>query len=97
MAVEDVKPDIKSLETAAAAGSADNVVDGHVGTLVVLKSGAVKLKLGSILFDVSQGSDCQFLRGLLAVDVRGDNSSVAHLLGNIDAQLLCTPDLDALV
>ncbi|KAI9479962.1 DNA-directed RNA polymerase III subunit RPC4 [Coemansia sp. RSA 989] len=94
MDVEDVKPDAKSLEESNGNG---DMVDGRIGTLVVLKSGAAKLKLGSVLFDVSQGSDCQFLRGLLAVDVRSGNNSVAHMLGNVDAQLLCTPDLDALV
>ncbi|KAJ2481430.1 DNA-directed RNA polymerase III subunit RPC4 [Coemansia sp. RSA 2131] len=103
----DVKPDIAQLETKAdvkpnvqTVDSDDETdggsVDGRIGTLVVLKSGAVKMKIGDILFDVTQGADCNFLRGLLAVDVCGTNST-AHLLGNIETQLLCTPDLDSIV
>ncbi|KAJ2501652.1 DNA-directed RNA polymerase III subunit RPC4 [Coemansia sp. RSA 1972] len=89
----DVKPDVQTVDSGDEAG--DGCVDGRIGTLVVLKSGAVKMKMGDILFDVTQGADCSFLRGLLAVDVRG-TSSTAHLLGNIETQLLCTPDLDSI-
>ncbi|KAJ2862415.1 hypothetical protein GGI22_002198 [Coemansia erecta] len=97
----DVKPDVSALENkdnakpeADANGhEEDNQLDGRIGTLVVLKSGAVKLKVGDILLDVSKGANTQFLRGLLAVDMRGPNS--AFMLGNIDEQLVCTPDLDS--
>ncbi|KAJ2162797.1 DNA-directed RNA polymerase III subunit RPC4 [Coemansia sp. RSA 552] len=77
----------------------EDVLDGRVGTLVVLRSGAVRLRMGRVLFDVSRGADCQFLRGLLAVDVRGDDEggSTARLLGNVATQLQCTPDLDSIV
>ncbi|KAJ2808233.1 DNA-directed RNA polymerase III subunit RPC4 [Coemansia guatemalensis] len=104
----DIKPDVsaadaKHAETADSAaeekaGDSDLAasVDGRAGTLVVLRSGAVKLKIGDVLFDVSRGADCQFLRGLLAVDVRSGSSS-AYMLGNVDAQLLCTPDLDSIL
>ncbi|KAJ2289519.1 DNA-directed RNA polymerase III subunit RPC4 [Coemansia sp. RSA 1935] len=89
----DVKPDVQTVDSDNEMG--DGCVDGRIGTLVVLKSGAVKMKIGDILFDVTQGADCSFLRGLLAVDVRGANST-AHLLGNIETQLMCTPDLDSI-
>ncbi|KAJ2584086.1 DNA-directed RNA polymerase III subunit RPC4 [Coemansia sp. RSA 1804] len=106
----DVKPDIsapeekdsvkaeKESEDKEDSGEADDddddvQLDGRIGTLVVLKSGAVKLKIGDILLDVSKGASTQFLRGLLAVDIRGPNS--AFMLGNIDEQLVCTPDLDS--
>ncbi|KAJ2603805.1 hypothetical protein EV177_006602 [Coemansia sp. RSA 1804] len=105
----DVKPDISALEEKDSvkaekeskdkedSGEADDdddvQLDGRIGTLVVLKSGAVKLKIGGILLDVSKGASTQFLRGLLAVDIRGPNS--AFMLGNIDEQLVCTPDLDS--
>ncbi|KAJ2556377.1 hypothetical protein EV175_002054 [Coemansia sp. RSA 1933] len=101
----DVKPDIAALEeqernanTESKAEADDNTdihLDGRIGTLVVLKSGAVKLKIGDILLDVSKGANTQFLRGLLAVDMRGPNS--AFMLGNIDEQLVCTPDLDSIL
>ncbi|KAJ2752252.1 DNA-directed RNA polymerase III subunit RPC4 [Coemansia sp. BCRC 34490] len=106
----DVKPDISALqekdsikaekesEDKEDSGEADDddddvQLDGRIGTLVVLKSGAVKLKIGDILLDVSKGASTRFLRGLLAVDIRGPNS--AFMLGNIDEQLVCTPDLDS--
>ncbi|PIA13519.1 hypothetical protein COEREDRAFT_89495 [Coemansia reversa NRRL 1564] len=104
----DTKPDVSKADTKHAE-PADGVeeekaddsdmaasVDGRAGTLVVLRSGAMKLKIGEVLFDVSRGAECQFLRGLLAVDVRGSSSS-AYMLGNVDAQLLCTPDLDSIL
>ncbi|KAJ2499679.1 hypothetical protein GGH96_003342 [Coemansia sp. RSA 1972] len=90
----DIKPDVQTVDSGDEAD--DGCVDGRIGTLVVLKSGAVKMKIGDILFDVTQGADCSFLRGLLAVDVRGTDST-AHLLGNIETQLMCTPDLDSIV
>ncbi|KAJ1727564.1 DNA-directed RNA polymerase III subunit RPC4 [Coemansia biformis] len=84
---------------AAPADAADDagppLVDGRAGTLVVLRSGAARLLLGGVLFDVSCGADCQFLRGLLAVDQHG-GSSTARMLGNVDAQLVCTPDLSGI-
>ncbi|KAJ1775978.1 DNA-directed RNA polymerase III subunit RPC4 [Coemansia sp. RSA 2523] len=89
----DVKTDVQTVDSDNETG--DGCVDGRIGTLVVLKSGAVKMKIGDILFDVTQGAECSFLRGLLAVDVRGTNST-AHLLGNVETQLLCTPDLDSI-
>ncbi|KAJ1800101.1 DNA-directed RNA polymerase III subunit RPC4 [Coemansia sp. RSA 2399] len=99
----DVKPDISALENkdnikpeADTNGhEEDYQLDGRIGTLVVLKSGAVKIKVGDILLDVSKGASTQFLRGLLAVDMRGPNS--AFMLGNIDEQLVCTPDLDSIL
>ncbi|KAJ2763115.1 hypothetical protein IWQ56_004901, partial [Coemansia nantahalensis] len=105
----DVKPDIAQLRSAEAGGGAPGppgdsggpaAVDGRAGTLAVLRSGAVRLRLGGVLFDVSCGADCQFLRGLLAVDQRagsGNGGSTAHMLGNVDAQLVCTPDLCGVV
>ncbi|KAI9500891.1 RNA polymerase III RPC4-domain-containing protein [Coemansia spiralis] len=104
---EDIKPDISTLgdkgkakveddtEKEEVAESDASNIDGRIGTLVVLKSGAVRMKIGDILLDVSQGADSQFLRGLLAVDMHGSNS--AFMLGNVDEQFVCTPDLDSIV
>ncbi|KAJ2337482.1 hypothetical protein GGI00_000199 [Coemansia sp. RSA 2681] len=74
----------------------EGLVEGRIGTLVVLKSGAVKMKIGDILMDVSRGADCQFFRGLMALDdgAQGENNYTAFLLGNVDAVAMCTPDLE---
>ncbi|KAJ2841245.1 hypothetical protein J3B02_005976, partial [Coemansia erecta] len=101
--MEDVKPDLSKLaieddkddsEPEDEDQENDDQADGRVGTLVVLKSGAVRMKIGDIVLDVSRGADCQFMRGLLAIDQREPHS--AFLLGNVDQQFLCTPDLDSI-
>ncbi|KAJ2744081.1 hypothetical protein GGI20_003252 [Coemansia sp. BCRC 34301] len=97
----DVKPDLTRLnisdnEVEAAVDSDDTLVEGRIGTLVVLKSGAVKIRIGDILMDVSRGADCQFFRGLMALDSEGSNHT-AFLLGNVDAVAMCTPDLESIL
>ncbi|KAJ1723449.1 hypothetical protein LPJ53_002205 [Coemansia erecta] len=106
--LEDVKPDLSRLEItdemsqldeeADVDGDAENgeQPDGRIGTLAVLKSGAVRLKIGTLLLDVSRGADCQFMRSLMALDASSADSASAFLLGNIDQLFLCTPDLEAL-
>ncbi|KAJ2058574.1 hypothetical protein GGI17_004944 [Coemansia sp. S146] len=104
----DVKPDLTALtiededkvedNKEEANNEEDDVVEGRIGTLVVLKSGAVKMKIGDILMDVSRGADCQFFRGLMALDGdQGENNHTAFLLGNVDAVALCTPDLESIL
>ncbi|KAJ2889111.1 hypothetical protein GGI21_006652 [Coemansia aciculifera] len=95
----DIKPDLKALSIEDDETKDDEkVVEGRIGTLVVLKSGAVKIKIGDILMDVSRGAECQFFRGLMALDTStGENNSSVHtavLLGNVDAVAMCTPDLE---
>ncbi|KAJ1879628.1 hypothetical protein H4R99_003109, partial [Coemansia sp. RSA 1722] len=104
---DDVKPDLSQLaihdnnddnnrEIELSDSDAENneQADGRIGTLVVLRSGAVRMRIGDIVMDVSRGADCQFMRGLLAIDQRDPHS--AFLLGNVDQQFLCTPDLDSI-
>ncbi|KAJ2367388.1 hypothetical protein H4S02_010293, partial [Coemansia sp. RSA 2611] len=74
----------------------DALVEGRIGTLVVLKSGAVKIRMGDVLLDVSRGADCQFFRGLMALD-GGEDSHAAFLLANVDAVAMCTPDLESIL
>ncbi|KAJ2723408.1 hypothetical protein H4R23_004363, partial [Coemansia sp. Cherry 401B] len=60
----DVKPDVSKLDQKPNVMEIDDndddsgSADGRIGTLVVLRSGAVKLKLGEILYDVSRASEC---------------------------------------
>ncbi|KAJ1841510.1 hypothetical protein LPJ73_006094, partial [Coemansia sp. RSA 2703] len=100
--LEDVKPDLARLaiddeaETEAEVDGDEangDLPDGRIGTLAVLKSGAVRLKIGDLLLDVSRGAECQFMRSLMALDSADSHS--AFLLGNIDQLFLCTPDLEA--
>ncbi|KAJ2074677.1 hypothetical protein GGH13_001150 [Coemansia sp. S155-1] len=103
----DVKPDLTTLtiededkveDNTEEANNEEDIVEGRIGTLVVLKSGAVKIKIGDILMDVSRGADCQFFRGLMALDgEQGENNHTAFLLGNVDAVAMCTPDLESIL
>ncbi|KAJ2688563.1 hypothetical protein IWW39_002114 [Coemansia spiralis] len=99
----DVKPDLAALtideEVKKEEEEEDNedaLVEGRIGTLVVLKSGAVKIRMGDVLLDVSRGADCQFFRGLMALD-GGEDSHAAFLLANVDAVAMCTPDLESIL
>ncbi|CAI0378622.1 unnamed protein product [Linum tenue] len=63
---------------------------GIHGQMVVYKSGAVKLKIGDVLYDVAQGSDCTFHQQVMAV-TRRQNSVVK--LGRLKNMLSCLSTL----
>lgn len=70
----------------------EDLSGGYMGKLVVYKSGAVKLKLGETLYDVSPGSDCIF-----AQDVAVVNTADKHFcsLGEVGKRGIITPDFDS--
>ncbi|XP_030463435.2 uncharacterized protein LOC115683144 [Syzygium oleosum] len=72
----------------------EDLSGGYMGKLVVYKSGAVKLKLGETLYDVSPGSDCIF-----AQDVAAINTADKHFcsLGELGKRAIITPDIDSLL
>ncbi|XP_030533933.1 uncharacterized protein LOC115743330 isoform X2 [Rhodamnia argentea] len=74
--------------------SLEDLPGGYMGKLVVYKSGAVKLKLGEMLYDVSPGSDCIF-----AQDVAAINTADKHFcsLGELGKRAVITPDIDSLL
>ncbi|XP_058082351.1 DNA-directed RNA polymerase III subunit rpc4-like [Magnolia sinica] len=67
---------------------------GFMGKMLVYKSGAVKMKLGDTLFDVSPGSNCVF-----AQDVAAINPVDKHccILGELNKRAIVTPDVDSLL
>ncbi|KAG9133137.1 hypothetical protein Leryth_023507 [Lithospermum erythrorhizon] len=67
---------------------------GFMGKMLVYKSGAVKLKLGEILYDVSPGSDCSFAQHVAAM-----NTTQKYFceLGELDKRAVVTPDIDSLL
>ncbi|KAL4382778.1 hypothetical protein AHAS_Ahas04G0267500 [Arachis hypogaea] len=67
---------------------------GLMGKMLVYKSGAIKLKLGSTLYDVSPGSDCTF-----AQDVAVMNTGEKHCcaIGEISKRVIVTPDIDDMI
>lgn len=46
----------------------DELGEGFLGKIVVYRNGAVKMKLGETLYDVSPGMDCVFAQGVVAVN-----------------------------
>lgn len=72
----------------------DELPPGFVGKMLVYKSGAIKLKLGEIIYDVSPGSDCVFTQNVAAI-----NTEEKHCcdLGELDNRLVITPNIDSLL
>ncbi|KAK7265426.1 hypothetical protein RJT34_33046 [Clitoria ternatea] len=67
---------------------------GFMGKMLVYKSGAVKLKLGDTLYDVSPGMNCTFAQDLVAI-----NTTQKHCcaVGEINKHATITPDIDAII
>ncbi|KAF9613368.1 hypothetical protein IFM89_007446 [Coptis chinensis] len=65
---------------------------GLMGKLLVYKSGAVKLKLGDHLYDVSPGSDCIFSQDVIAVNTEEKHFCV---VGELNKHAVVIPDLDS--
>ncbi|GAA0148358.1 DNA-directed RNA polymerase [Lithospermum erythrorhizon] len=67
---------------------------GFMGKMLVYKSGAVKLKLGDTLYDVSSGLNSNF-----AQDVAGINTKDKHccIVGELSKRAIVTPDIDSIL
>ncbi|KAK2653481.1 hypothetical protein Ddye_013337 [Dipteronia dyeriana] len=66
---------------------------GYMGKLLIYQSGAVKLKLGDTLYDVSPGSDGSFAQDIAAINTKEKNCCV---LGEIGKRAVVAPDIDSL-
>ncbi|CAA0814225.1 RNA polymerase III RPC4 [Striga hermonthica] len=67
---------------------------GHMGKLLVYKSGAVKLKLGETLYDVSSGLNCVFAQDVFAVNT--DEKQCCNI-GELKRRAVITPDIDSIL
>ncbi|KAK7258223.1 hypothetical protein RIF29_32776 [Crotalaria pallida] len=65
---------------------------GYMGKMLVYKSGAVKLKLGESMFDVSPGSKSEFPQDFVAMNTAQKHCCV---IGEISKRAVVTPDLDS--
>ncbi|KAK6926432.1 DNA-directed RNA polymerase III subunit RPC4 [Dillenia turbinata] len=74
--------------------SLEELPQGFLGKMVVYKSGAIKLKLGDVLYDVSPGSDCSFAQDVVAMNMK-DNHCCA--LGELDKQVVVSLDVDSFI
>lgn len=73
--------------------SLEELPGGYMGKLLVYKSGAIKLKMGDALFDVSPGSDCIFAQDVAAINLSEKQCCV---LGELGKRAVVTPDVDSL-
>ena len=60
----------------------------------MFESGAVKLRLGDVLLDVSPGAASQCRQELAVVDT---DNQVLTVLGSVEHSAVCTPDIDQLL
>ncbi|KAI7751752.1 hypothetical protein M8C21_018237 [Ambrosia artemisiifolia] len=67
---------------------------GLMGKMLVYKSGAVKLKLGDHLYNVSGGLDCSFAQDVVAVHT--EEKSCCNI-GELNKRAIITPDIDSIL
>ncbi|XVF54943.1 hypothetical protein PTKIN_Ptkin05aG0221500 [Pterospermum kingtungense] len=67
---------------------------GCMGKMLVYKSGAVKLKLGETLYDVSPGSDCLFAQNVAALNTKEKHCCV---VGEVGKRAVVTPDISSVL
>ncbi|CAN4097239.1 unnamed protein product [Withania somnifera] len=67
---------------------------GNMGKMLVYKSGAIKLKLGDILYNVSPGVECSFAQDVVAINTA--EKQCCHL-GELGKRAVVTPDVDFLL
>ncbi|KAK7401167.1 hypothetical protein VNO78_12487 [Psophocarpus tetragonolobus] len=91
---EQISTSIVSGESTKLRGNAlEELSSGHMGKMLVYKSGAIKLKLGETLFDVSPGSNCMFSQDIVAVNTA---KKQCCNLGELSNRVVVVPDLDSI-
>ncbi|KAL1566964.1 hypothetical protein AAHA92_02497 [Salvia divinorum] len=74
--------------------SLEELPEGYMGKMLVYKSGAVKLKLGDIMYDVSPGTVCSCHQNVMAVNI---TDKQCCNLGEPNMTAVVTPDIDSLL
>ncbi|KAL6614032.1 hypothetical protein ACP70R_036302 [Stipagrostis hirtigluma subsp. patula] len=68
---------------------------GHLGKMLVYKSGKIKMKLGDVTFDVNPGAECRMAQHAVALNTREKHCC---LLGEIENRhVIVTPNVDSLL
>lgn len=98
--VDDVKS--KSSDTDNDANNDENdevfkdIPEGLIGKLLILKSGKVILRLGSMSFNVENGTNIGFLQEVVSLKVNEESKDL-HVLGYLNNRIVCLPDINSLV
>ncbi|XP_019151097.1 PREDICTED: DNA-directed RNA polymerase III subunit rpc4 [Ipomoea nil] len=72
----------------------DDLPGGYLGKMVVYKSGAIKMKLGETLYDVSPGMNCVFSQDVVVMNTEEKNCCN---VGEISRRAVITPDVESLL
>ncbi|KAJ6913894.1 hypothetical protein NC651_016220 [Populus alba x Populus x berolinensis] len=72
----------------------DELPAGYMGKMLVYRSGAVKLKLGDTLYDVSPGMNSIFAQDVVAIN-RGEETCC--VVAEIEKRVTLIPDVDAII
>ncbi|KAJ4836519.1 hypothetical protein Tsubulata_047271 [Turnera subulata] len=72
----------------------DQLPDGFMGKMLVYKSGAVKLKLGDVLYDVSPGMDCAFAQDVVAINTEEKEYCI---VSEMNKRVTVIPDVDSIL
>ncbi|KAK4373100.1 hypothetical protein RND71_008484 [Anisodus tanguticus] len=78
----------------AKACSLNELPAGFMGKMLVYKSGAVKLKLGETLYNVSPGMDCSFAQDVVVVNTE---EKYCSNIGELTKRVIITPDVDSIL
>ncbi|XP_061995841.1 uncharacterized protein LOC133713824 [Rosa rugosa] len=67
---------------------------GFMGKMLVYRSGAIKLKLGDTLYDVSTGMNCDFAQDVVAINT---TEKKCCTIGELNKRAVVTPDIDSVL
>ncbi|MCD7450408.1 hypothetical protein HAX54_006041 [Datura stramonium] len=84
----------RRINTTKKACSLQELPAGNIGKMLVYKSGAIKLKLGDILYNVSPGVECSFSQDVVAINTA---EKQCCQLGELGKRAVVTPDVDFLL
>ncbi|XP_052174329.1 uncharacterized protein LOC127789474 [Diospyros lotus] len=74
--------------------SLEDLSGGYMGKMLVYKSGAIKWKLGDVVYDVSPGVGRGFPQDVVAINTVDKNCCA---LGELNKQVVVTPDIDSML
>ena len=69
-------------------------MDAQIGKMLVFESGAVKIQLGNVLFDVLPGTEAAFRQDVAVVDTQ---NKACVFLGGVQQHAVVTPDIEYLL
>ncbi|KAL4589429.1 hypothetical protein LXL04_002336 [Taraxacum kok-saghyz] len=84
----------KPLKNNLKASSLNELPSGKMGKMLVYKSGAVKLKLGDHLYNVSGGLDCSFAQDLVTMNTEEEYCCT---VGELNKRAIITPDIESVL